>query len=261
VKDVCWDTTSGPLWTSFTTTVARISQVATWVLGVTKIVFCQKSPGRIVGGRWELRARSPKVCAATDMRWAVLYTLLFAWVSGTLGAAAGPHALASPWTEAPAPIIGRPPGAAGERAAAALQLRGGGKKKETDKAAVVGKGKGKAAGGGDEDEEIGGLRPEPYEEPEGGRVDFHNVKLKQLADIKSGVLQPSAGLKALKRDRNIFLKVCAAQTGLCWHALCDCSCAQARLQACGYSLSALALLAPHKMRSSPSFLSAPAAAG
>jgi hypothetical protein len=195
------------------------------------------------------------------MRWAVLYTLLVAWVSGTLGAAAGPHAWVSPWAEA-APTVGRPPGAAGERAAAGpLQLRGGGKKKETDKAAAVGKGKGKAAGGGDEDEEIGGLRPEPYEEPEGGRVDFHNVKLKQLADLKSGVLQPSAGLKALKRDRNIFLKVCAAQTGLYWHPCSDCSCAQARLQACDCSLSALALLALRKMRTSRSFLSAPAAAG
>jgi hypothetical protein len=144
-----------------------------------------------------------------NMRWAVVYMMLVAWVSGTLGAAPGPHAWVSPLAEAPAPTVGRP--AAGERAAAGpLRLRGGGKKKETDKGAAAGKGKGKAAGGGDEDEEIGGLRPEPYEEPEGGRVDFHNVKLKQLADLKSGVLQPSDGLKALKRDRNIFPKVCAA---------------------------------------------------
>lgn len=141
----------------------------------------------------------------------MLYTLLLTWVPGTLGAAQGLHAWVSPLAEAPALTIGRPP-AIRRAAAGPLRLRGGGKQKDTEKGVTAGKGKGKAVGDGDDDEEIGGLRPEPYEEPEGDRVDFHEIKLKQLADLKSGVLQPSSGLKALKRDRNVFPKVCAAQT-------------------------------------------------
>jgi len=61
---------------------------------------------------------------------------------------------------------------------------------------------------GDDDgpQEIGGLRPEPYEEPEGLRVDFHAFKQKLREQVESGELQPSADLKARKKDSNVFAK-------------------------------------------------------
>ena len=78
----------------------------------------------------------------------------------------------------------------------ALRLRGG-----------AGKG---AAGGADGcPTEIGGLRPEPGadEEPDGLRLEFHEVKQKQIEALKSGELKVSEELLSRKKDKDAFDKV------------------------------------------------------
>ena len=107
---------------------------------------------------------------------------------------AGPRPLLAPGAGAPA---------------GPMRLRGGAKDKGKGS---KGKGKEDAVEGDDDGpQEIGGLRPEPYEEPEGLRVDFHAFKQKLREQVESGELQPSADLKARKKDSNVFAKVCAVQ--------------------------------------------------
>jgi len=160
-----------------------------------------------------------RLAESAGMRHAVLYALLATWASGVLGAAPGPHARAA-WVSPG----GRPAAAAaaGQRAcprpllapaagapAGPMRLRGGAKDKGKGS---KGKGKEDAVEGDDDGpQEIGGLRPEPYEEPEGLRVDFHAFKQKLREQVESGELQPSADLKARKKDSNVFAKVCAVQ--------------------------------------------------
>jgi hypothetical protein len=74
-----------------------------------------------------------------------------------------------------------------------------------------------AAGGAEEGPtEIGGLRPEPGadEEPDGLRVEFHEIKQKHLEALRSGELQVSEELKARKKDKDAFAKVAYCRTCL-----------------------------------------------
>jgi len=87
-----------------------------------------------------------------------------------------------------------------------LRLRGGGPKEKGK--GPVGKGKNTAAADDDELQEIGGLRPEPFEEDEGDRETFHELKQQMIEKLRNGEVKVSETLLSRKKDRNKFDKVC-----------------------------------------------------